>query len=641
MAKPLQPAFILLIAVTSVLGFLVLDEQVATVSTPTDTGNKTTCNSSAEEIVFVLDASGSVGHDNFNLVKDFVKTVIRSLNIGTGPNQTRVGLITYSTNVVMQIKIQDNHTLHELEQAVDNIVYSTGGKTETEKALNLLITEGFQGMRPGTRKTAIVITDGLSTQPNLTQQTAKAARDSGILIFAIGVGNQVNMDELNGIAKDTKQVFLVDDFNALSGMVKQLTQAACEAIRPTVTCMTKVADVVFLIDSSGSVGFENFEKMKQFVQQVVEFFDVGTSYTNVGLIVFNDRPKIEFQLNKYQTKSELIAAINQLVYSQGGTNTATALETLRTDGFAYDRPNAPNIAIVVTDGLSKNPDATKIQAILLKEHGITVFAIGVGNHTNRQELDTIASSPNPRTKYVFEVGDFDTLKTLDAIVAHSTCGVQIGGIPYMTTTSSSATSKYGCYDAIDGCETYGRDACSDYEPWARAHCMFYCGFCPHLAMTGTTTEAPCDDNIRNCHEYGTYICTEISMIEWTTGHCKKYCGLCGNGSLPHENPTTPTPMSTTTSDGVCRNRINNCHEYNNNTCTEQSYRTWAQQNCAEFCGFCSNYNVIKGIQSSTGNYTCPDWKLPKECIMTSIPGSACPMPSCPPGYTLTVELPKH
>ncbi|KAK3585313.1 hypothetical protein CHS0354_040262, partial [Potamilus streckersoni] len=128
----------------------------------------------------------------------------------------------------MQIRIADNHTLQELERAVDKIGYTTGGTTETEKALNLLITEGFQGMRPDAKRTAIVITDGLSTQPNLTQQTTKAARDSGILVFAIGVGSQTNMNELNGIANDTKQVFFVDDFNALSGMVKQLTQADCE-----------------------------------------------------------------------------------------------------------------------------------------------------------------------------------------------------------------------------------------------------------------------------------------------------------------------------------------------------------------------------------------------------------------------------
>lgn len=47
-----------------------------------------------------------------------------------------------------------------------------------------------------------------------------------------------------------------------------------------------------------------------------------------------------------------------------------------------------------------------------------MFSIGIGNATSSAELKAIASNPS----YVFEVGDYQTLFTLDGVVAHRACG---------------------------------------------------------------------------------------------------------------------------------------------------------------------------------------------------------------------------
>jgi hypothetical protein len=49
---------------------------------------------------------------------------------------------------------------------------------------------------------------------------------------------------------------------------------------------------------------------------------------------------------------------------------------LRLEGFEGERKDAPDIAIVVTDGLSTNPDLTEIAADRLKKSGATVFSVG-------------------------------------------------------------------------------------------------------------------------------------------------------------------------------------------------------------------------------------------------------------------------
>lgn len=59
-----------------------------------------------------------------------------------------------------------------------------------------------------------------------------------------------------------------------------------------------------------------------------------------------------------------------------------ALDLLRNEGFEGDRKEAPNIAIVITDGLSTLPDQTVIAAKSLKDAGTTAFAIGTATLLN-------------------------------------------------------------------------------------------------------------------------------------------------------------------------------------------------------------------------------------------------------------------
>ena len=48
-------------------------------------------------MVFALDTSGSIGSENFNNAKRSIENIVSSLKIG--PNNTRVAVIIYSTDV--------------------------------------------------------------------------------------------------------------------------------------------------------------------------------------------------------------------------------------------------------------------------------------------------------------------------------------------------------------------------------------------------------------------------------------------------------------------------------------------------------------------------------------------------------------
>ena len=98
-------------------------------------------------------------------------------------------------------------------------------------------------------------------------------------------------------------------------------------------CIAKVADVVFVVDTSGSIGRPNFERIKEFIKDVVLTFDVDYRYTRVGLIEFSTTPKIEFKLFEKNNITELLDAIDNITYSGGGTSTSDALELMRLEGF--------------------------------------------------------------------------------------------------------------------------------------------------------------------------------------------------------------------------------------------------------------------------------------------------------------------
>lgn len=50
-----------------------------------------------------------------------------------------------------------------------------------------LIHISFKNSRPGVKKMGVVITDGKSSEPQLTEWEAKLAHDDGIDVFAIGI----------------------------------------------------------------------------------------------------------------------------------------------------------------------------------------------------------------------------------------------------------------------------------------------------------------------------------------------------------------------------------------------------------------------------------------------------------------------
>ena len=189
----------------------------------------TGCNDKPADIYFVMDASSSIGRQNYKKQKHFIVNLMRQFDIGE--DKTRVGVIPFSNSFNVAVPLGSANDINSLSKAIHNVPYTRGG-THTASALKYVKNFGFSAgiARKDAAQIVIVLTDGYSRDPISTKQEAQKLHDAGIYTFVIGIGNGIDMEELRSIASDPddKHLFLVDDFNALDSIKDVLVSRACD-----------------------------------------------------------------------------------------------------------------------------------------------------------------------------------------------------------------------------------------------------------------------------------------------------------------------------------------------------------------------------------------------------------------------------
>jgi collagen type VI alpha len=98
-------------------------------------------------------------------------------------------------------------------------------------------------------------------------------------------------------------------------------------------CQNKL-DLGFILDSSGSVGQNNFERMKLFVKDLTDFYKLGSEETRVSVMTFSDSATIHIPFSRYfSDKNRFDTAVDRIQYISGGTATALALNMAYNDMF--------------------------------------------------------------------------------------------------------------------------------------------------------------------------------------------------------------------------------------------------------------------------------------------------------------------
>lgn len=188
------------------------------------------------DVLLAIDLSGSMNNDNDQPPQP-ITSVLTAAEAFTKRLQTgdQAALVTFATDAQINSPLTSN-----VSAVADTIATLTidpeeeTGSTNTGDAL-LRGTEELNSARHNqeARKIMVLLTDGLATAPEenpdtYAQQAAQRAKASGITLFTIGLGENVNMDFVTALASTPQQAYRALSVGEVDRIYKSITGEICE-----------------------------------------------------------------------------------------------------------------------------------------------------------------------------------------------------------------------------------------------------------------------------------------------------------------------------------------------------------------------------------------------------------------------------
>ncbi|XP_056351717.1 collagen alpha-3(VI) chain isoform X2 [Oenanthe melanoleuca] len=371
-----------------------------------------------KDIVFLIDGSTALGPAPFNAIRDFVAKIVQRLEVG--PDLIQVAVAQYADTVKPEFYFNTHQTRKDVMANVRKMKLMGGTVLNTGSALDFVRNNFFTSaagcrMEEGVLPMLVLITGGKSR--DAVDQAAEEMKRNRIVTLAVGSRN-ADLAELQEIAHERDFVFNPNDFRLqfmqailpeVLSPIRTLSGGVIVPEPPPVQVTKR--DIIFLLDGSLHVGNANFPFVRDFVATLVNYLDVGSDKTRVGLVQFSDSPKTEFSLYSYQTKPDIIQRLGQLRPKGGSVlNTGSALDFVLSNHFTEaggSRINeqVPQVLVLVTAGSSADPFLQASNE--LARAGVLTFAVGVRN-ADKAELEKIAFNP----RMVYFMDDFSALAAL-------------------------------------------------------------------------------------------------------------------------------------------------------------------------------------------------------------------------------------
>ncbi|KAM4702646.1 von Willebrand factor A domain-containing protein 2 [Rhinophrynus dorsalis] len=365
------------------------------------------------DLLFLVDSSTASSLEGFMRHKSFLKRFIQASLSEDSP--VNVGVAQYSNEVHMVVRIGEYQNTAELLKHIDNMRF-TGGGLYTGKALRYVTQHGFKStpsfsdVRDDLPRVVVLLTG--STSQDSVKEPATYARDHEV--FLIGVASDSSKEEMSDIVRDPQRIISYSNPQQLFNQLPQLQKKICSV--DVQGCQAPL-DLVVVMDASAAVGQERFDRLRNFVTMISLQFDINRDVTQMGLVTYSNRPATVFGLDTYDTSSSLLQAINRASYIGGTSSTGNALLHVYNEVMTIQkgaRPGVNKAVIVITDG--REAEDASLPAQKLRDNGISVFAVGVGNIKKNTLLRMTGAE-----KFLTIVPSYDTLSHYEDVLVQKVC----------------------------------------------------------------------------------------------------------------------------------------------------------------------------------------------------------------------------
>ncbi|XP_013412460.1 collagen alpha-1(XXII) chain-like [Lingula anatina] len=158
----------------------------------------------------------------------------------------------------------------------------------------------------------------------------------------------------------------------------------------------KYWDVIFILDSSGSIGASDFGSAKSALQSMAGviniFSSIGPGKTRVAGIRYASWVDVQFNFDVHDSLGEVNSALGAIPYVGGFTKTRLALEKALDMYLNDGDPDNAKLIWLTTDGKSSFGYDPIAIATNLKNIGVQIFVVPVGTSVDMTEINGMGSS---------------------------------------------------------------------------------------------------------------------------------------------------------------------------------------------------------------------------------------------------------
>uniref|UniRef100_A0A3P9INV7 VWFA domain-containing protein n=1 Tax=Oryzias latipes TaxID=8090 RepID=A0A3P9INV7_ORYLA len=361
-------------------------------------------------------------------MRDFVERLVDKLSVGE--NKDRVSVVQYSREAEVHFSLNTHRTREDVMDAVRGLRHRGGRPLNTGAALQYVMDNVFTnstGSRrlQGVPQILILLAGGRSFDN--VETPASAMKQRGIFVLAIG-SRTSDSRELQRLSFEPSYALSVSDFSGLDSVQEQISSLMSTAVvRSRILTCVSCRD---MCDKSC---------------RVVEMLLVDEKKDRVSVVQYSRDPAVQFYLNTYMTKDEILNAVRNLRHKGGRSlNTGAALQYLRENVFTASSGSrrlegVPQVLILLSSG--RSADSVDAPASALKQMGILTFAVGSRGSDSR-ELQRISHRPTS----AFSVAEFTDLSSVPQQLLASLEALPIDVTPETPTDSgTSIMQPFRCH----------------------------------------------------------------------------------------------------------------------------------------------------------------------------------------------------